>query len=120
MTLLFLLFSVEGGRYAIRLAGTSSNNRGRVEIYHPSYGWYTACDDYWDSNEGRVVCRQLGYSGVSRVLHGAYYGRGSSRGSFFELPRCSGSEVHIWDCSTWHPRWNIGCGHHEDVSVDCY
>ena len=115
----FLLF-IKGGTYGVRLRGTTDKNRGRVEIYHPSYGWSTACDDTWDTNDGQVVCRQLGYSGVSAVHHNAYYGQGYSSYILHEHPHCNGWESHIWDCSTGHSRWNTGCGHSDDVGVDCY
>lgn len=46
----------------IRLAGGSSPMNGRVEV-NLGEGWGTVCDDRWDDNEARVVCRMLGYHG---------------------------------------------------------
>ena len=49
----------------LRLAGGRSSNEGRVEICINGL-WGTVCDGFWDNNDARVVCRQLGFPvGVS-------------------------------------------------------
>ena len=58
----------------IQLAGGRSSNEGRVEICINGV-WGTVCDDSWDNNNARVVCRQLGlpYTGNQIELHANYY-----------------------------------------------
>ena len=51
----------------IRLVGGAKDSQGRVEICK-SEAWNTICDIQWTSQEGTVLCKQLGYSGFSKYL----------------------------------------------------
>ena len=102
----------------IRLINGASNKTGRIEIFHPSFGWGTACDDGWGDTESAVVCRQLGFAGMNETWGGAYYGKGSGP-ILLDIVRCTGDEKYIWECN--HNGWETHkCGHREDVGVDCY
>ena len=43
----------------VRLIGGGTRNEGNVQICYRN-AWGSICDDYWDSNDGNVVCNQLG------------------------------------------------------------
>ena len=87
-----------------------------MEIFHNG-NWGTVCDDNWDMNEARVVCRQLGFSDAVSSPSGAHFGAGSGR-IWLDNLFCSGSEISIADCP---PRaWGVeDCDHSEDASVIC-
>ena len=102
----------------IRLANSKNRSAGRVEIYHPGYGWGTICDDIWRTTEGDVVCRQLGFTGAREVFEDAHFGEGTGPILLDEID-CKGDESFIWECS--HDPWNEhDCDHFEDAGVECY
>ena len=48
---------------SVQLVNGSKTSEGTVVLcFNSTYG--TICDDFWDTLEARVVCRQLGYSNL--------------------------------------------------------
>ncbi|XP_046860898.1 deleted in malignant brain tumors 1 protein-like [Xenia sp. Carnegie-2017] len=102
---------------SVRLRGPkSSSGRGRVEIFYKGE-WGTICDDGWDLNDAKVVCRQLGYDYALRAFQGGYVPYGSGR-IWLDEVRCVGNENNILNCS--HSGWGSqNCTHDEDAGVEC-
>ena len=118
----FDIFVIAYSDLHIRLVNPKKNNTGRVEIYHPSFGWGTVCGSHWTKVEGGVVCRQLNFTGANAVMQNSnYYGAGSGP-ILLENIKCTGNKSYIWECS--HRGWNVylsACDTHiYDVGVDCY
>ena len=100
----------------LRLVGGSWNGEGRVEILYNG-NWGTVCDDSWDLDDARVICRELGYSGAVSAHSSAHFGSGSGQ-IWLDDVNCLGSETSIVNCP--HGGWGShNCGHHEDASVVC-
>ncbi|XP_051245091.1 uncharacterized protein LOC127356994 isoform X2 [Dicentrarchus labrax] len=101
----------------IRLAGSGSTRcSGRVEIYYNNT-WGTVCDDSWDLNDAKVVCRQLGCGPVLSAPQSAHFGRGTGP-IWLDNLGCSGSERSLFKCS--HQGFGThNCGHSEDAGVVC-
>ena len=82
--------------YDVRLVGYPDDNewKGRVEIYYSSQ-WGTVCDDQFDINDAKVVCRQLGYQGA--VEFGASQFPGTKIIQFIFLSVCV--SVYLFLCA---------------------
>ncbi|CAH1244700.1 PRSS12 [Branchiostoma lanceolatum] len=99
----------------VRLVG-GNGTYGRVEVLHEGV-WGSVCDDQFDMEDGRVVCRQLGLPGVVDVYHQAAFGSGSGP-IWLDNVDCKGDELRIESCS--HNGWNVtDCKHEEDAGVAC-
>ena len=101
---------------AIRLVGGENNCSGRVEIFHGGQ-WGTVCDDFWDTNDAKVVCRQMGCEGTPLATHLAYYGQGIGP-IWLDNVNCRGNETRLSEC----PHLGVGqhnCIHSEDAGVIC-
>ncbi len=99
----------------VRLEG-GSHREGRVEVYHNGR-WGTVCDDGWDINDARVVCRQLGFPDAEAALKNSYFGRGTGAILLDDL-RCEGNESSLFSCR--HNGVGIHYGRHrEDAGARC-
>ena len=75
------------------------------------------CDDYFDTSEAIVVCRQLGYAGEAHVAHSNQFGQGSGP-IWLDNVECLGNETTLDTCA--HSGFGIhNCEHKEDVGVVC-
>ncbi|XP_036377891.1 adhesion G protein-coupled receptor E3-like isoform X3 [Megalops cyprinoides] len=102
------------GVFKVRLVNGTDSCSGRVEVLHEKK-WGTVCDDDWDMNDARVVCRQLGCGSAEEAKGDAHFGPGT--GDIWDI-QCSGSEGSIEECSqnkVVHKR----CYHSEDAGVVC-
>ena len=120
---IYILFIVAISEAKIRLVNprTLENNTGRIEVYHPGFGWGTVCGDWnWGETESGVACRQLGFTGANAAGRGADFGQGSGPILLdMTYGGCTGKESYIWDCR--HHGWNnAACSHSDDVGVECY
>ena len=101
----------------IRLQGPlSSSGAGRVEVFYNGT-WGTICDNDWDINDARVVCRQLGYQDAVRALPGGQVEVGTGQ-IWLDDVACAGSEKSLAFC--FHRGWGShNCSHGDDAGVEC-
>ncbi|KAK3090315.1 hypothetical protein FSP39_010872, partial [Pinctada imbricata] len=105
------------GRKFVRLVNNIDNKpgRGRVEVVVNGVAG-TVCDDDWDDNDARVVCRQLGFKG-GIAFSKARYGEGVGQ-ILLDDVECRGTESSLFDCQSPRLGYN-DCQHSEDASVIC-
>ncbi|XP_076064656.1 uncharacterized protein LOC143038876 [Oratosquilla oratoria] len=105
----------------IRVESTKVSRVGEVMgvVYVKKDGqWGTICDDNFDKNAAKVICRGLGYNnGVAVPYPRAMLGTG--RGTILlDDIKCRGTESWIGHCGTF--TWGKSdCGHEEDAGVLC-
>ena len=100
----------------VRLVDGSSKREGRVEVYYDG-AWGTVCDDSWDLDDAKVVCRMLGFSGAEEAIGSATFGAGQGN-IILDDVACQGTENTLDDCT--HPGYlEHNCGHSEDAGVRC-
>jgi hypothetical protein len=89
---------------------------GRVELCYNNT-WGTVCDDFWDVEDARVVCRQLGLPYLTPLPLAAQFNQGMGPILLDDL-HCNGDEMSLLEC----PHRGIGnhnCRHFEDAGVIC-
>ncbi|XP_033116626.1 deleted in malignant brain tumors 1 protein-like [Anneissia japonica] len=98
-----------------------ANKGGILEVY--LFGeWRTVCSRGWDNDEGKVVCKQLGYEGaVDHTGHLDEYDKSLviSRTVHGYAIDCTGKESTLEDCVFYANKLNIGCTHEDDVAPTC-
>ncbi|XP_065911543.1 scavenger receptor cysteine-rich domain superfamily protein-like [Dysidea avara] len=100
----------------IRLVNGATSAEGRVEVYHNGK-WGTICDDFWDINDARVVCRELGFPSVVAAKSYAHFGPGLGE-IWLDDIHCTGSETNLTKCR--HSGWGKhNCVPSEDAGVVC-
>ena len=110
-------FTPENGDVRLINTADNTNMSGRLEVYYRGQ-WGTVCDDLFNNNAARVVCRQLGFnpSGAIAVSDGRF-GEGADP-IWLDNVNCNGLERNIDSCR--HNSWGSNdCDHSEDVGVIC-
>lgn len=78
----------------VRLVDGPTYSSGRLELFQNGR-WGAVCSDYyWNADETKVACRQLGFLGVKRY----YTLLGKRRPIVMNRVRCQGTETSLWRC----------------------
>uniref|UniRef100_A0A1X7T781 SRCR domain-containing protein n=1 Tax=Amphimedon queenslandica TaxID=400682 RepID=A0A1X7T781_AMPQE len=102
---------------SVRLVNGTTPDEGRVEVCINGE-WGTACSQYWDKSETKVVCKQLGYSQAAEgsVFRYSEFGYGDYQQILWNI-QCTGSETNLASCNNYH---NSNCYYGYTVGIKCY
>ncbi|XP_030829862.1 deleted in malignant brain tumors 1 protein-like [Strongylocentrotus purpuratus] len=99
-----------------RLMGGTSDSEGRVELWYNGE-WGAVCDELWNANDGRVVCRSLGFVDALEAVSDGRFGP-VTEPILFNIVDCTGNEQSLLEC----PHQGLGfndCGRSKDSGVRC-
>ena len=107
-----LVIEAECNDTDIRMVDGQTPDDGRVEVCING-AWGSICDDYWDTRDATVACRQLGYDGrkvpnyPSCSVNYSYvtvsypllrYGNNNPLVMHLDDVYCDGSEIKLTEC----------------------
>ncbi|XP_070175763.1 scavenger receptor cysteine-rich domain-containing protein DMBT1-like [Littorina saxatilis] len=102
----------------IRLVDGSQSYEGRVELL-VNGTWGTICDDGWDDQDARVVCRQLGYDPSQATAYTSAFFQQGYGPVYLTNVNCGGRERSILKCQNVYPFGQNSCSHNKDAGVSC-
>ena len=109
------LASTEG---QLRLAGGTTANEGRVEIYHDGE-WGAVCDDEFSdrgNQAANVACTQMGYT--SGVVKWGWNPKPDGMTYWLDNVNCDGTETELSACT--HAGWGVhNCDRTETAQITC-
>ncbi|KAL1502427.1 hypothetical protein ABEB36_007568 [Hypothenemus hampei] len=101
---------------SFRLINGTNPREGRLEIRHNDI-WGSVCDDDFNEDAAKIVCRSLGYTGSAFVKKDGFFGQ-SNGPIWLDQVSCKGNESNLEQCAHWD--WGKhNCDHSEDVGVVC-
>lgn len=101
----------------MRLTGHNATFAGRVEVFSHGVWGRVYGNSYWGQKEAAVVCRQLGFRGVTTALRYSSFGEGSGPVLMSNV-QCTGNEKTIQQCQ--YDDWVTNdVGNDREVGVIC-
>lgn len=102
---------------SVRLVDGQSASEGRVEVYY-SGTWGVVCGAGWDMLDAAVVCRSLGYGGVSSYLVNITF-KPENGTIWMSDVQCIGNETSLSQCA--HSGWGRNsCRESQAAGVMCF
>lgn len=103
--------------FLVRLVDGQSASEGRVEVYY-SGTWGVVCGAGWDMLNAAVVCRSLGYGGVSSYLVNITF-KPENGTIWMSDVRCISNETSLSQCA--HSGWGRNsCRESQAAGVMCF